>query len=160
MAHSSSTYAASVGGDERIRLFIGLPIPEDVLEPLAAWQEKSFGKTRDVRIVPPGNGHVTLAFLGHRPVSEIEPITGALRDAATAARPPSLSLRRYRETRSVGMLVFDDDEEERATKLAGDLHGRLEELGVYERENRPWLPHLTVLRSQYEVLESVRLGGG
>ncbi len=193
MAHSSSTYAASVGGDERIRLFIGLPIPEDVLEPLAAWQETSFGKTRDVRIVPPGNVHVTLAFLGYRPVSKIGPITGALRDAATAARPPSLSLRRYRETRSVGMLVFDDDEEERATKLAGDLHGRLEELGVYERENRPWLPHLTVLRfrrpprlhpslpdlgvvspseaalyhsvlrrggAQYEVLESVRLGGG
>lgn len=186
------SHAASVGGDERIRLFIGLPIPEDVLERLGAWQEKSFGKTRDVRIVPPENVHVTLAFLGHRPVSEIESITGALRDAATGAQPPSLSLRRYRETRSVGMLVFDD-EQERATKLAADLHGRLEELGVYERENRSWLPHLTVLRfrrpprlrpslpdlgtvspseaalyhsvlrrggAQYEVLESVRLGGG
>ena len=26
------------------------------------------------------------------------------------------------------------------------LHERLEALGVYEREKRPWLPHLTVLR--------------
>ena len=184
--------AASVGGDERIRLFIGLPIPEDVLERLAAWQDETFDKTPDVRIVPPGNVHVTLAFLGHRPAAEVRPIARALREAASAAVQPSLSLRRYRETRSVGMLVFDD-EQQRATRLAGDLHGRLEELGVYERENRPWLPHLTVLRfrrpprlrpslpdlgavspseaalyhsvlrrggAQYEILESVRLGGG
>lgn len=33
-----------------------------------------------------------------------------------------------------------------ATALAGDLHGRLERLGVYEREARDWLPHLTAVR--------------
>ena len=33
-----------------------------------------------------------------------------------------------------------------ATRLAGDLFGRLESLGVYERERRAWLPHVTVLR--------------
>ena len=43
------------------------------------------------------------------------------------------------------MLVFSD-EDGRAAALAGDLHGRLEELGVYEREQRRWLPHATVLR--------------
>jgi 2'-5' RNA ligase len=43
------------------------------------------------------------------------------------------------------MLVLAD-EDGRATALASDLHGRLEELGVYERERRPWLPHLTVIR--------------
>jgi 2'-5' RNA ligase len=43
------------------------------------------------------------------------------------------------------MLVLDDPAGE-ATRLAEGLHGRLEELGVYEREKRPWLPHVTVLR--------------
>ena len=43
------------------------------------------------------------------------------------------------------MLVFDD-EAGRATALAVDLHDRLEALGVYEREQRPWLPHATVVR--------------
>ena len=43
------------------------------------------------------------------------------------------------------MLVFDD-EAGRATALAVDLHERLEALGVYEREQRPWLPHATVIR--------------
>jgi 2'-5' RNA ligase len=89
------------------------------------------------------------------------------------------------------MLVLDD-EAGRATAFAGELHGRLERLGVYTPERRPWLPHLTVARfrqpprlrleppamgtfvpsdaaaylsrlrpsgAQYEVLESVALGG-
>ena len=43
------------------------------------------------------------------------------------------------------MLVCDD-EDGLATALAADLHGRLERLGVYERERRPWLPHVTVVR--------------
>ena len=38
------------------------------------------------------------------------------------------------------------DEEGRAAALALDLHERLEALGVYERERREWLPHVTVLR--------------
>ena len=33
-----------------------------------------------------------------------------------------------------------------AGRLAEDLFGRLERLGVYERERRQWLPHLTVVR--------------
>ena len=54
-------------------------------------------------------------------------------------------MRGYRETRSVGMLVCDD-RDGRAGALADDLFGRLEALGVYERERRPWLPHVTVTR--------------
>jgi 2'-5' RNA ligase len=89
------------------------------------------------------------------------------------------------------MLVLDD-EGGRAAALAGDLQARLERLGVYRPESRPWLPHVTVARfrqpprlrleppgirtfvpsdaaaylsrlrpsgAQYEVLESVALGG-
>jgi 2'-5' RNA ligase len=51
----------------------------------------------------------------------------------------------YRETRSVGMLTFEDDDGA-ATAVAQQLHDGLEELGVYRREARPWLPHVTVLR--------------
>ena len=38
------------------------------------------------------------------------------------------------------------DEDEHATALAERLHGLLEAAGVYRREERRWLPHLTVLR--------------
>jgi 2'-5' RNA ligase len=113
------------------------------VEPLAAWQLRELGR----RVVPPGNLHITLAFLGSRPASDLERVAGALRDAAARAERPELEVLRYLETRSVGMLVCDD-RGGRAAALADDLFGRLEALGVYEREWRPWLPHVTVNRFQ------------
>ena len=178
------TEPASVGGRERPRLFLGFPLPDDTVSRLAAWQERELSGGR---IVPPENLHVTLTFLGARPADEVAAIGNELRKAAAGVVTPS----RYRETRSVGMVVADDDER-RATALADDLGKRFERLGVYEREQRPWLPHITVLRfrerprldpplpdlgpvrlseaavyhsvlrptgAQYEVLESVPLGG-
>ena len=43
------------------------------------------------------------------------------------------------------MLVLED-EAGAAKTLAERLFERLEEIGVYRREQRPWLPHVTVLR--------------
>ena len=100
---------------------------------------------RDVRVLSASHLHVTLAFLGHRPLDEVGGILEALRESAAVAEQPLLSVRRYRETRSVGMLALDD-EGGHAQALARDLHGRLEALGVYEPEPREWLPHVTVLR--------------
>jgi len=76
---------------------------------------------------------------------EVDDIVRELREAASTAEPMQLFVRRYRETRSVGMVTFDD-EDGAAGRLAADLHARLARLGVYEAEKRPWLPHLTVLR--------------
>ncbi|HEX4323383.1 MAG TPA: RNA 2',3'-cyclic phosphodiesterase [Gaiellaceae bacterium] len=179
---------ASVGGDERLRLFLALRVPDDVLDEIERWQRERLGS---VRVVPREHLHVTLAFLGHRPAGELEPIVGALRAAAAGAGEIRLTPVRYRETRSVGMLVLADDGA-RAARLAGNVQERLEQLGVYHRERRDWLPHLTVARwrdrprlrldpppvrtfvpsdaaaylsrlhpggARYEVLESVALGG-
>ena len=183
------TSPASVGGDERLRLFLALRLPEHVLDGIGAWQAE---RLSGVRLVPREGLHVTLAFLGHRPAGELDGILRELREAAAAAAADlCLTPSRYRETRSVAMLVLDD-EGGRAAALAGDLQARLERLGVYRRESRPWLPHVTVARfrrpsrlrleppgirtfvpsdaaaylsrlrpsgAQYEVLESVALGG-
>ncbi len=43
------------------------------------------------------------------------------------------------------MLPYDD-EGARAAAVAGALQRALEQQGLYRRERRPWLPHLTVLR--------------
>jgi RNA 2',3'-cyclic 3'-phosphodiesterase len=136
------TSAASVAGDERLRLFLALRLPEDVLDAIERWQRASLG---DVRVVPREQLHVTLAFLGSRSARELEPIVGALRSAVAGAAEIRLTLARYRETRSVGMLVLDD-EADAARALADDVQRRLEQLGVYRREARPWLPHVTVAR--------------
>jgi 2'-5' RNA ligase len=133
--------------DERLRLFLGLRPPDDAsLDTLVEWQHEHLSGVAGLRIVPREHLHVTLAFLGHRPASELPAILEALRGAAAAVvEPPRLTPVRYRETRSVGMLAFDD-ESGRAASLAGDLQARLEALGVYRREARAWLPHVTVAR--------------
>ena len=136
------TSRASVSGDERLRLFLALRVPDDVLDEVEDWQREQLS---NVRVVPRERVHVTLAFLGHRPAGELASIVDALRDAAAGAGEIRLTPARYRETRSVGMLVLED-EGGRATVLAGDVQERLERLGVYRREGRPWLPHLTVAR--------------
>ena len=178
-----------MSGDERMRLFLALRLPGDVLDALVGWQSAHL---RGVRVVPREHLHVTLAFLGHRPAVELEPIVDALR-AAAAGAPADLRLAvdRYRETRSVAMIVLEDAGGG-VTALAEDLQGRLEQLGVYRREGRPWLPHVTVARfrerprlrleppsvgtfvpsdaaaylsrlhpdgARYDVLETVALGG-
>jgi 2'-5' RNA ligase len=185
------TSSASVGGDERLRLFLGFRLPDATAQELAAWQHAELERD-GVRIVRSQNLHVTIAFLGSRPGEEVEPIGSALREAVQGVAEPVLTAVRYRETRSVGMLVLDD-EDGRATRIAEVAHRRLAELGVYEPEKRPWLPHITVVRfrerprlsptipelgpvtmsdaavymsrlrptgAQYEVVESVPLGGG
>ena len=135
-------------GDERLRLFLALRPPDAALDTLAAWQHERLAGavSAGYRLVPREHLHVTLAFLGHRPAGELPGILAALRSAAAAVpERPVLTPTRYRETRSVGMLVLED-EGGRATALAEDVQARLEELGVYRRERRKWLPHLTVAR--------------
>ena len=132
-----------MGSDDLLRLFLALRLPDAALDTIAEWQQEHLS---GVQIVPREHLHVTLAFLGPRPAAELPGILGALRDAAGGVgEPPRLTPVRYRETQRVGMLVLED-EGGRAAALAEDLQGRLEALGVYRREARTWLPHLTVAR--------------
>jgi 2'-5' RNA ligase len=131
-----------VDGDDRLRLFLALQLPTAAVEQLAAWQEREL---RGGRIVPPEHLHVTLAFLGARPRRELDGILDVLRTAAAAASPIRFEAERYRETRSVGMVVLRDAGGA-AAMLAGAVGDGLEALGAYKREERAWLPHVTVLR--------------
>jgi 2'-5' RNA ligase len=136
---------ASVVGRERLRLFCALRLPTETVDELVAWQRRAFEHGGGIRVLSREQLHITLAFLGSRPAEEVGAIADALRATAARAEPPLLAPRRYRETRSVGMVVLDD-EDARAGALALDLFDRLEALAVYERERRPWLPHVTVIR--------------
>jgi 2'-5' RNA ligase len=179
------TARATVEGDERIRLFLALEVPDDAASELRRWGKRQLGGGRVLE-----SFHVTLAFLGGQSRSRLPRVVELLCREAATTEPFSLELVRYRETRSVGMLVLADPSG-RATQLADRVQRGLERFGVYERERRPWLPHVTVLRfrerprldpplpevgtfvpseaaallsrlhpsgASYEVLESCRLG--
>jgi 2'-5' RNA ligase len=125
-----------VEGDENVRLFCGLRLPEATAEAIAAWQADLGGG----RIVPRDNLHFTLAFLGRQPRARVAEVVEVLCRRCAETAPPVFELERYREGRSVGMLVFTRDEG--AERLALGLQRDL--LGQSERET--WLPHVTVLR--------------
>ena len=131
---------ATVEGDERLRLFLALVVPDEVAEALRTWAARHLAGLR-----PVDDYHATLAFLGSRPARDLEGVLTALRAATASARASPLEVVRYRETRSVSMLVLADPTGA-ATALANDLQTRLQGLGVYRREARPWLPHVTVAR--------------
>jgi 2'-5' RNA ligase len=181
-----------VQGDDHLRLFCALRLPENVLDEIVAWQARDL-RSADVRVVPREHLHVTLAFLGRTPSGRAAEVADALRQAAADAGRLELAAvaRPVRETRSVGMIVLEDAHGT-VQALAERLFERLEALGVYEREKQAWLPHVTVMRfrrpphlrleapalrvfapsdaavyrsvlrstgAQYEVLETVALGG-
>lgn len=179
--------AGSLEDRERLRLFCALQLPDETLDALVAWQAHHL----QGRIVPRENLHITLAFLGSTPGSELAGIVAALASATSGVPEPVFTAKRYRETRSVGMVELADRTDS-SELIANGLFEGLERLGVYEREKRRWLPHVTVLRfrerpglrppppelgafapseaavyisrlrpsgAQYEVLESVPLGG-
>ncbi|HET8968289.1 MAG TPA: 2'-5' RNA ligase family protein [Gaiellaceae bacterium] len=178
---------ATVVGDDRIRLFVALEVPDDVVRELVRWGKRHLDRGRPVE-----SFHITLAFLGAQPRAAVPAIVGILARETAATARFELEPLRYRETRSVGMLVLADPSG-RAASLASRVQRGLEGLGVYERERRTWLPHVTVLRfrerpgldpplpeigpfapsgaaallsrlhssgAQYEVLESCSLGTG
>jgi 2'-5' RNA ligase len=141
------TSSATVEGSERLRLFCALTLPEPVLDRIVDWQRAELAGQLGggARVVPRDNLHVTVAFLGSRPVADVGRVAAELGAAAAEAGPMPLCLHGYRETRSVGMLTFDDVGEN-ASRFAEDVSGRLERIGVYEPEQRRWLSHVTVLR--------------
>jgi 2'-5' RNA ligase len=133
-----------VESDERLRLFCALLLPSQALDRLAEWQRRAL-PVGELRVVPRENLHVTLAFLGSTEQRHLPGIVEALRVATTGQEAPLLEPLRYRETKSVGMIVCSDDGG-RAGSLAARLWVGLEGLRVYEREGRKWLPHVTVAR--------------
>ena len=132
--------------DERLRLFCALLLPPAAVDTVVAWQAVELDPAgRDLRIVPRENLHVTLAFLGSTLAAEVGKVVDALRESCAGRERPVFAARRYRETRSVAMIELAD-EGGRGGAIATALFGALEARGLYRREERRWLPHVTVAR--------------
>ena len=138
------TFAASVSGDEKIRLFVGFSLACPDRERISAWQRLELAGA-PVSLVRPDQLHFTIAFLGATPTNRLREIADVIDESTAGVEPMPLAFRRYRETRSVGMLAFDDPSGE-ATRVARAVQLGLERLGVYELESRAWLAHVTVCR--------------
>ena len=137
---------------ESARLFVALELPDDVKAALAGWAAAELGAVDGLRTVSAEAMHLTLCFLGWRPVSEVQRI--AAECAAAADEPPvRLSLgeglwlpRRRPRVVAVGLEATSDSDSRRLDALQSKLAQALAAGGFYEPERRPFLAHVTVAR--------------
>jgi RNA 2',3'-cyclic 3'-phosphodiesterase len=133
-----------MSGDERVRLFVALELPEAVRDALVAWRPA----VRGLRLIDPAALHVTLCFLGWRFEREIEPILDACAgvagfSAASLALDTGLWLP-PRRPRVLAVRLVDDVG--RLAQAQAELSRALSAGGWYTPEARPFLAHVTVAR--------------
>ncbi len=132
-----------------VRMFVSLDLPRMVREDIAVWGEAELADSA-FRRIDSGSLHVTLAFLGDRPLSDVEPIAEVIEWAAD--RPVLIELGGPVARPAGGRphLVA-------LPVLGGPVKGLEERLGralalegFYEPEKRPYWPHVTVARVRAE----------
>ena len=138
------------------RLFVAVDPPAPVREELAAWARGAGGAlTRDqgpghvppLRLLDVDGMHVTLCFLGNRPVAEIDVIAAALKNCATPAGEVCLGGPLWlppRRPRALAVEVRDRDGQ--LARLHGALRDALGEAIGWEAERRRFRAHVTVAR--------------
>jgi 2'-5' RNA ligase len=132
------------------RLFAALELPAPVRDALSAFGRAAAADDFALRAVRDDALHVTLAFLGHRALDDIEPACEAVRSAA--APVPSLSLGEPlwlapRRPHVLTVEVLDGDGalfalQERVVEALVEAVG-------YEPERRRFRPHVTVARVRH-----------
>jgi 2'-5' RNA ligase len=132
------------------RLFVAVELPEDVREELAAWARRALGGERDVRLLPAASLHLTLSFIGERPVADIAGIAQLALEPARAL--PALALDGMiglplRRPRVIAVRIADPEGE--LARLQADVARALEQVGQ-PAERRRYRAHVTVARIRGE----------
>jgi 2'-5' RNA ligase len=130
------------------RLFAALELPTAVRAQLADFGRAAAGHDPALRPVAEEALHLTLAFLGHRALDEVDPAREAVSGVAGSAAP-SLALGdalwlapRRPHVLTVGLQDADDA----LAALHADVVARLSAALPWEPESRPFRPHATVAR--------------
>ena len=131
------------------RLFIAADVPAAVREALADYGRSAAAADAALRLVGPGSLHVTLAFLGHRALDEIEPLAGVVRETCAGREAPALALSQalWLSPRRPSVLAvrLDDPSGGLGRIQASAAAGAAAAVG-FEPERRAFLPHVTVAR--------------
>ena len=129
------------------RLFAALELPADVRAGLVAFGREAAAHDRALRPTREDALHLTLAFLGHRPETDVERIAAVLREAPAAA--PRLTLGRalglpLKRPRALTTAIVDHDGT--LADLQAWVSRELAAHDLYAPEAREFRPHATVAR--------------
>ena len=133
-----------------IRSFLAIELPKTILKRIEEVQEDLRLSRADVRWVSPGKIHLSLKFFGNIDESKIESIVQAIERPVSVTPPFSLKVRGLgafpypKNPRVIWMGLAEGRED--LTSFQRQVEEELEKIG-FERENRPFQPHLTLGRS-------------
>jgi RNA 2',3'-cyclic 3'-phosphodiesterase len=133
----------------KARLFVALDLPEQARAALVEWQKSALVDRGDLRAVASEALHVTLAFLGHRPATEIELVIATVAKAIDGLAPARLTPLAAKPVprRRPRLFALDlDDDGERAGAVQATTANALAAGGFYTPERRAFWPHVTVAR--------------
>jgi 2'-5' RNA ligase len=131
---------------DKLRLFVALELPAAARAALAAFRDRAdpavWRPVRDEAL------HLTLAFLGHRPASDVPVVSELLRGLGdTGPVPLVLGDGLLLPPRRARVLCAEvDDVSGALASLQARVSDGLVEAGVYEAERRPFRAHATVAR--------------
>jgi RNA 2',3'-cyclic 3'-phosphodiesterase len=136
--------------DKSARMFVAADLPEMVRRDISDWGESAL-RGPALRRVPADSLHITLAFLGNRPLEDVERIEPALEEVAEVPLFLELGGPVGRPERGRPRLIalpvsFPRPIEARQAELAAILGFE----GIYKPEKRPFWPHATVARIRNE----------
>ncbi|HEX8714840.1 MAG TPA: RNA 2',3'-cyclic phosphodiesterase [Solirubrobacteraceae bacterium] len=135
--------------DATARLFVAVDPPAAVCRELAAWARAALGGrgASRARLLGAETMHVTLCFLGHRPVGELEAIAAAVE--ACPAEPVELHVGAPlwlppRRPRSLALEINDDAGE--LARLHAGVRDAIAAAIDWQPERRRFRAHVTVAR--------------
>jgi len=144
----------------RARLFVAVDPPAGVQDELAAWARSAtaglFGASSArgaLRLLDPELLHITICFLGSRPVAEIDDLAGVLPQCAAHACELSVSAPLWlppRRPRALALAIHDGEAE--LGRLHAELVRALCQVSDWEPERRRFRAHVTVARLRPQAL--------
>jgi len=148
----------------QIRSFVAIELPEEAKKGLARLRkELERDEHRFVKWVDPGGIHLTLRFLGNIPSKRVTEITEAMRKAAQGISPFLLEisgLGAFPNLKQARVLwVGVGGELDKLSTLQQNIDSALAALG-FAREERPFVPHLTLARIREGASAPERKGFG
>ena len=139
---------------DKLRIFIGVPLPQSARRELAALQQTLSADRRStprgLRFVASEQLHLTLKFVGWLPDERVEPFRELVRKAAADTEVVETRLARvtgYPAARRARVLVAElSDPDAGLAALATRIDRAAETLGVAP-ERRAFRPHVTLARA-------------